>query len=106
MGCGCDRLAERVCVVIGQDPPCGHLFVFGSRRGDRLKLYFGIGMDSFCGASGWKQAAVDERWVSLDQDTWQRTGDEASFRCRRLSTNKFFYHASLADRSAEEPTKR
>jgi transposase len=38
MRCGFDRLAERVRGVIGQDPLSGHLFVFRSRRGDRLKI--------------------------------------------------------------------
>jgi transposase len=38
MRCGFDRLAERVRVVIGQDPLTGQLFVFRSRRGDRLKI--------------------------------------------------------------------
>jgi transposase len=38
MRCGFDRLAERVRTVIGQDPLEGHLFVFRSRRGDRLKI--------------------------------------------------------------------
>src|SRR5450631_49089 len=38
MRCGFDRLAERVEVVIGEDPLSDHLFVFRSRRGDRLKI--------------------------------------------------------------------
>ncbi len=38
MRCGFDRLAERVRAVIGQDPLSGHLFVFRSRRADRLKV--------------------------------------------------------------------
>lgn len=38
MRCGFDRLAERVRTVIGKDPLSGHLFVFRSRRGDRLKI--------------------------------------------------------------------
>jgi transposase len=38
MRCGFDRLAERVRAVIGQDPLGGHLFVFRSRRADRLKI--------------------------------------------------------------------
>ena len=38
MRCGFDRLAERVRVVIGQDPLGNSLFVFRSRRGDRLKI--------------------------------------------------------------------
>lgn len=41
MRCGFDRLAERAAAVTGQDPLCGHLFLFRSRGGDRLKiLYF------------------------------------------------------------------
>ncbi|HVB39500.1 MAG TPA: IS66 family insertion sequence element accessory protein TnpB [Terriglobales bacterium] len=38
MRCGFDRLAERARVVTEQDPLGGHLFVFRSRRGDRLKI--------------------------------------------------------------------
>jgi transposase len=38
MRCGFDRLAERVSAVIGENPHSGHLFVFRSRRGDRLKI--------------------------------------------------------------------
>ena len=38
MRCGFDRLAERVRAVIGQDPLSGHVFVFVSRRKDRIKL--------------------------------------------------------------------
>ena len=38
MRCGFDRLAERVRAVIGEDPLSGHLFLFRSRRGDRLKI--------------------------------------------------------------------
>ena len=38
MRCGFDRLAERVSAVIGEDPLSGHLFLFRSRRGDRLKI--------------------------------------------------------------------
>ena len=40
MRCGFDRLAERVLAAIGQDPLTGHLFVFRSRRGDRMKILF------------------------------------------------------------------
>jgi len=40
MRCGFDRLAERVRVVIGQNPLSGHWFVFRSRRGDCLKLLY------------------------------------------------------------------
>lgn len=38
MRCGFDRLAELARTVTGQDPFHAHLFLFRSRRGDRLKL--------------------------------------------------------------------
>ncbi len=38
MRCGFGRLAGRVRAVIGEDPRSGHLFIFRSRRGDRLKI--------------------------------------------------------------------
>ena len=38
MRCGFDRLAERVRSVIGADPLSGHLFIFRSRGGSRLKI--------------------------------------------------------------------
>ena len=38
MRCGFDRLGERVRAVISQDPLSGHLFVFASRRHERLKI--------------------------------------------------------------------
>lgn len=37
---GFDRLAEMAQSVIGQDPRSGHLFVFRSRGGDRLKILY------------------------------------------------------------------
>lgn len=38
MRCSFDRLAERVRAVIGQNPVSDALFIFRSRRGDRLKV--------------------------------------------------------------------
>jgi transposase len=37
---GFDRLAEQGQSVTRQDPHCGHLFVFRSRGGDRLKVLY------------------------------------------------------------------
>lgn len=37
---GFDRLAEQVQQVTRRDPQSGHLFVFRSRRGDRLKALY------------------------------------------------------------------
>ena len=38
MRCGFDRLVQRVQSVIGADPLSGHLFLFRSRGGNRLKI--------------------------------------------------------------------
>jgi transposase len=38
MRCGFDRLAQLARTVTGQDPFHAHLFLFRSRRGDRLKV--------------------------------------------------------------------
>ena len=38
MRCSFDRLAQRVQTVIGADPLSGHLLLFRSRSGDRLKI--------------------------------------------------------------------
>jgi transposase len=38
MRCGFDRMSERVRAIIGQDPLSDSLFIFRSRRGDRLKI--------------------------------------------------------------------
>ena len=40
MRCGFDRLAELAASVTGQDPLGGHLFLFRSRGGDRLKVLY------------------------------------------------------------------
>ena len=40
MRCGFDRLAELARSVTSQDPLSGHLFVFRSRGGDRLKILY------------------------------------------------------------------
>ena len=40
MRCGFDRLAELARSVTQQDPLAGHLFVFRSRGGDRLKILY------------------------------------------------------------------
>ena len=40
MRCGFDRLAELASSVTGDDPLSGHLFLFRSRGGDRLKILY------------------------------------------------------------------
>ena len=57
MRCGFDRLAERVKTVIGENPQSGHLFVFRSRRGDRLKILV------------WEDAQ-SKTWVSYNSSSY------------------------------------
>ena len=40
MRCGFDSLAQRAREFLGEDPLGGHLFVFRSRRGDRVKVLY------------------------------------------------------------------
>jgi transposase len=40
MRCSFDRLAELAAAVTGDDPFSGHLFLFRSRGGDRLKILY------------------------------------------------------------------
>jgi transposase len=40
MRCGFDRLAELAQAVTGENPMDGHLFLFRSRGGDRLKILY------------------------------------------------------------------
>lgn len=40
MRCGFDRLADLARLVTDQDPTSGHLFLFRSRGGDRLKALY------------------------------------------------------------------
>ena len=40
MRCGFDRLAELAKTITGMDPLSGHLFLFRSRGGDRLKVLY------------------------------------------------------------------
>jgi transposase len=47
MRCGFDRLAELAASVTGDDPLSGHLFLFRSRGGDRLKILL-WDRDGFC----------------------------------------------------------
>ena len=53
MRCGFDRLAQRVQAVIGADPLSGHLFLFRSRSGNRLKSYGQVLLaDGYAGYNG------------------------------------------------------
>jgi transposase len=40
MRCGFDTLAAQVTRFLAQDPLSGHLFVFRSRKGDRVKVLY------------------------------------------------------------------
>ena len=47
MRCGFDRLAEHVRTLLSQDPLSGHLFVFGNRSRERLKILW-WDQDGYC----------------------------------------------------------
>ena len=51
-----DSLSALVSEVLQQDPFSGHLFVFRSKRGDRVKLLYWEDTATRCGTSGWKWA--------------------------------------------------
>jgi len=70
MRCGFDRLAERVRAVIGENPQSGHLFVFRSRRGDRLKILVWTGTASYFGISAWRSGFSKYREWSRARDRW------------------------------------
>jgi transposase len=80
MRCGFDRLAERVNAVIGENPQSGHLFVFRSRRGDRLKILLWE-RDGFV-RSGSVQNATRGKWGACGGIACERASDDSGWnRC-------------------------
>lgn len=73
---GFDRLAELARTVIGQNPLSGNLFVFRSRRCDRLKVLY---------------------WDSDGYALWYKRLEEGTFRLPRVEAN-----ASSIERRASE----
>lgn len=55
---GFDRLAEQAQQVTRQDPHAGHVFVFRSRGGDRLKVLY-WDKDGYATA-GWRRLSLRE----------------------------------------------
>lgn len=66
MRCGFDRLAELARSVTGQDPLCGHLFLFRSRGGDRLKVLY------------WDRDGYALWYKRLEEGTFKFPGIDAS----------------------------
>ncbi len=64
---GFDRLAEQAHTVTRQDPQSGHLFVFRSRGGDRLKLL---------------------HWDKDGYALWYKRLEEGTFKLPRLSASQ------------------
>jgi transposase len=50
---GFDSLAAQAQTVLGQDPFSGHMFCFRGRRGDLVKLLWGMATACACSPSGW-----------------------------------------------------
>ena len=59
MRCGFDRLAELAKRVTDQDPLGGHLFLFRSRGGDRLKVMGYAGSKFLSETMIWRRAPAD-----------------------------------------------
>jgi transposase len=70
MRCGFDRLAERVRAVIGQDPMSDSLFIFRSRRGDRLKILLWSATGSCYGTSGLRVEFSNCRASKMELVQW------------------------------------
>ncbi len=70
MRCGFDRLAERVRAVLGQDPLSDALFIFRSRRGDRLKVLVWDRADLFFGTSAWSPGCSNCRAWKQQRARW------------------------------------
>ena len=67
MRCSFDRLAELAQAVTGQDPFCGHLFLFRSRGGDRLKVLY---------------------WDKDGFALWYKRLEEGTFKLPRVEANR------------------
>jgi transposase len=82
MRCGFDRLAELARVVTNQNPMDGHLFLFRSRHGDRLKILL-WDRDGFVlwykrlEEGVFKLPRIDEGRRKVGGTAGQRTGDDA-----------------------------
>jgi transposase len=66
MRCGFDRLAELARSVCGRDPFSGHLFLFRSRGGDRLKVLY---------------------WDKDGLALWYKRLEEGTFKLPRIEAN-------------------
>ena len=70
---GFDRLAEHVRTILAQDPMSGHLFVFRSRSGERVKILW-WDRDGYCiyykrlerGTFVFPDSIGDQQTVSID----------------------------------------
>lgn len=74
---GFDSLAALARDHLGYDPLSGHLFVFRSRRGDRVKMLWWSAMASRFTTVAWKKVRFDFRR--------RRIRRCAAWRCRRKS---------------------
>jgi transposase len=94
MRCSFDRLAELAAAVTGDDPLSGHLFLFRSRGGDRLKILY------------WDRDGYALWYKRLEEGTFKLPGVEPATRSVQLRPSELAMLLDGIDLRSVKRTKR
>ena len=94
MRCGFDRLAAKVREILRQDPLSGHLFVFFSRWGDRVKILF------------WDRTGFCLYYKRLERGVFHRPPSDPNHRHRELPVPELMLILEGLDLSNAKRRKR
>lgn len=94
MRCSFDRLAELAAAVTGQDPLGGHLFLFRSRGGDRIKVLY------------WDRDGYALWYKRLEEGTFKLPRIEPGTRCVELRASELAMLLDGIDLKSVRRTKR